>query len=116
MTVVVRTRADFTLDNYRRVCYGGESVRLGDQARRAMTAGARTTPAARLPGRETESPVAWPAATGAGFGDGHLDQAVVRGILFARLASLVSPKRLATIACWCRIEPTQEPDGATMTS
>ena len=38
MTVVVNTRDDFTLANFRRVCYGGEPVRLGDQARRALAA------------------------------------------------------------------------------
>jgi histidine ammonia-lyase len=89
VTVVVNGREDFTLGSYRRVCYAGESVRLGDQARLAMTAGARTTPAG-LPGRETGGLLAWPAATGAGLGGGRLDQAAVRGILFARLASLVS--------------------------
>ena len=26
------------------------------------------------------------------------------------------PKRSATIACWCRTDPTQEPDGATTAS
>src|SRR5262250_3281372 len=89
MTVVVNTRDDFTLANFRRVSYGGEPARLGGQARRAMTAGARRRPAVGSRGRETARH-AWRAASGAGFGGGYLDAAVVRGILFARLASLVS--------------------------
>src|SRR5215471_7375784 len=50
----------------------------------------------RWPGRRSPAPPrsappdAARAAPGAGFGGGHLDAAVVRGILFARLASLVS--------------------------
>jgi len=89
MTVVVNTRDDFTLANFRRVSYGGEPVRVGAQARRAMTAGARHGPAAGSPGGETARRARWPAP-GPGFGGGHLDPAVVRGILFARLADLVS--------------------------
>ena len=38
MTVVLNTRDDFTLANFRRVCYGGEDVRLGEQARHAEDA------------------------------------------------------------------------------
>ena len=38
MTVVLDTRDDFTLANFRRVCYGGEAVQLGAQARRALAA------------------------------------------------------------------------------
>ena len=34
----------------------------------------------------------------------------------ARRASAATPSRRATIACWCRIEPVHDPDGATMTS
>jgi histidine ammonia-lyase len=95
MTVVVNTRDDFTLANFRRVSHDGEPVRVGARARRAMTAGAGQGPAVGPPGRETGRPVraapdAARAAPGAGFGGGHLDAAVVRGILFARLASLVS--------------------------
>ena len=41
MTVVLDTRDDFTLANFRRVCYGGEAVRLGEQARRALAAAGR---------------------------------------------------------------------------
>ena len=89
MTVVVNTRDDFTLANFRRVSYGGEPARVGAQARRAMTAGAAHGPATGSPGGEAGNLARWPAP-GAGFGDGHLDPPVVRGILFARLASLVS--------------------------
>ena len=89
MTVEVNTRDDFTLANFRRVSYGGEPVRVGAQARRAMTAGAGQGPAVGPPGEETARRARW-AAPGAGFGGGHLDPAVVRGIVFARLANLVS--------------------------
>jgi histidine ammonia-lyase len=86
MTIVVNTRDDFTLVNFSRVSYGGEPVRIGAVARRAMTASAGQGPTVGSPGKETAR---W-AAPGADFGGGYLDAAVVRGILFARLASLVS--------------------------
>jgi histidine ammonia-lyase len=89
MTVVVNTRDDFTLANFSRVSYGGEAVRVGTAARRAMTASAGREPVVGSPGRETVRP-ARRAAPGPDFGGGYLDAAVVRGILFARLASLVS--------------------------
>ncbi len=89
MTVVVNTRDDFTLANFLRVSYGGEPVRVGAGARRAMTAGAGHGPAVGSPGRETARQARW-TAPGADLGGGYLDAAVVRGILFARLASLVS--------------------------
>jgi histidine ammonia-lyase len=89
MTVVVNTRDDFTLANFRRVCYGGEPARLGHQARRAMTLGVRQGPAAGPHGHETACQARW-AAPSVGFPHGYLEAAVVRGILFARLASLVS--------------------------
>jgi histidine ammonia-lyase len=89
MTVVVNTRDDFTLANFSRVSYGGEPVRIGAGARRAMTAGAGPGPTVGSPGRETVRQARW-ATPGADFGGGYLDAAVVRGILFARLASLVS--------------------------
>jgi histidine ammonia-lyase len=89
MTVLVNTRDDFTLANFRRVAYAGESVRVGAGARRAMTAGAGPGPAVGPPGQETARRARWPAP-GPGFGGGHLDPAVVRGIVFARLADLVS--------------------------
>ena len=89
MTVVVNTRDDFTLTNFSRVSYGGEPVRIGAVARRAMTASAGPGPTVGSPGRETVRQARW-ATPGADFGGGYLDAAVVRGILFARLASLVS--------------------------
>jgi len=89
MTVVVNTGDDFTLANFLRVSYGGEPVRIGAVARRSMTAGAGHEPTVDSPGRETIRRARW-AAPGADFGGGYLDAAVVRGILFARLASLVS--------------------------
>ena len=39
MTVAVNSRDDFTLENYRRVAMGGESVTIGPDARRAMAEG-----------------------------------------------------------------------------
>jgi histidine ammonia-lyase len=89
MTVVVNTRDDFTLANFLRVSYGSEPVRIGAVARRAMTASAGQGPAVGSLGEETVRP-ARRAAPGADFGGGYLDAPVVRGILFARLASLVS--------------------------
>jgi histidine ammonia-lyase len=92
MTVVVNTRDDFTLANFRRVSYGGEPVRLGPQARRALAAAVRRRGTPNAPG-------IWPPADGGGTGGDCLDEAVVRGILFARLADCVSGHtavRLAT--------------------
>ncbi len=39
MTVVVNSRDDLTLENYRRVAMGGEPVTIGPEARRTMAAG-----------------------------------------------------------------------------
>ena len=39
MTVVVNSRDDFTLENYRRVAMGRESVTIGQDARRTMAEG-----------------------------------------------------------------------------
>jgi histidine ammonia-lyase len=89
MTVVVNTRDDFTLANFRRVSYGGESARLGDKALRVMTLGATQTPATGAPEQQAARQARW-AAPGVSLADGYLEAAVVRGILFARLASLVS--------------------------
>ena len=41
MTVVVNRRADFTLDNFRRVAFGREGVEIGPLARDAMAAARR---------------------------------------------------------------------------
>jgi histidine ammonia-lyase len=89
VTVVVNTRDDFTLGNFRRVSYGGEPVRIGAQALATMAAGSWQPPAASEDGRENRSQPR-PPVPAADFGAGYLDAAVVRGILFARLASLVS--------------------------
>ena len=94
MTVVLDTRDDFTLVNFRRVCYGGEDVRLGEQARRALAARGlgRTAPGeAGAASARAVPAAAAPAGSGsAGSDGGYLDEAVVRGILFARLAGCVS--------------------------
>ena len=93
MTVVLDTRDDFTLANFRRVCYGGEAVRLGEQARRALTAPGwgRAAPGEASAASAGAVPAAAPGASGsAGSGGGYLDEALVRGILFARLAGCVS--------------------------
>ncbi|HXY44224.1 MAG TPA: aromatic amino acid lyase [Acidimicrobiales bacterium] len=113
MTVVVNGRADFTLENFRRVTVGREGVALGDGARRSMDE-ARSAFVALLeqdrnafmygvtarPGIEVkvsvapEDQAAWATGsdmlgTGRGFGGGELDERVVRGIVFARLADFV---------------------------
>lgn len=88
MTVVLDTRDDFTLANFRRVCYGGEAVRLGEQARRALAAAGRGRTAPGEAGAASARAVpaaAAPAGSGsagsgsAGSGGGYLDEAVVRG-------------------------------------
>ena len=112
MTVVVDTREDFTIENFRRVALGGESVEIGPVARRVM-GGARAGFIALLDSDRTaflygittraglEVTVAIPAEdqlayarsfggrSGRGFGGGFLDERVVRGILFARLSDFV---------------------------
>ena len=109
MTVVVNTRDDFTLATFRRVSHGGEPVRLGDRARRALAAASH---------RAAPEPRSGDGAHGAGaHGDGQaaddtivgsqldervvreLDERVVRGTVFACLAGWVtgdSPVSLAT--------------------
>jgi histidine ammonia-lyase len=116
MTVVVNSRDDFTLENYRRVAMGGESVSIGPQARRAMAEGRagflrllesdRTQyiygvtssfgPRAKLtipPDQQRAHGRAFGFRRGnwaRGFGGGYLDERVVRGIIFARLANFVA--------------------------
>jgi histidine ammonia-lyase len=116
MTVVVNSRDDFTLENYRRVAMGGESVSIGHQARRAMAEGRanflrllesdRTQfiygvtssfgPRAKLtipPDEQRAHGRAFGFRRGnwaRGFGGGYLDERVVRGIIFARLANFVA--------------------------
>jgi histidine ammonia-lyase len=115
MTVLVDSRRDFTLENFRRVALGGEGVRLGAEARQAMAA-ARESFMALLDsdrtafiygtttraGIEVGRPLAPNEQRGyarsrAGRGnsspsfggEGRLDEHVVRGIVFARLANFV---------------------------
>ncbi len=113
MTVVVNRRDDFTLENFRRVTVERENVEIGDEARRSMER-ARAAFVELLeedrhafmygvtsrPGIEVtvevapEEQAAWATGaemlgTGRGFGGGELDERVVRGIVFARLADFV---------------------------
>ncbi|HLN05725.1 MAG TPA: aromatic amino acid lyase [Acidimicrobiales bacterium] len=112
MTVLVDTRDDFTLENFRRVAVDGESVEIGPVARRAM-AEARAAFVSLLDADRTaffygittraglevtvtippEDQLAFARSfsgrSGRGFGGGFLDERVVRGIVFARLADFV---------------------------
>src|SRR5215468_8025271 len=116
MAVVVNSRDDLTLENYRRVAMGGESVVIGPEARTTMAEGRanflrllesdRTQfiygvtssfgPRARLtipPDEQRAHARAFGFRRGnwaRGFGGGHLDERVVRGIVFARLANFVA--------------------------
>ncbi|MET0937697.1 MAG: aromatic amino acid lyase [Gaiellaceae bacterium] len=113
MTVIVDTRADFTLENFRRVGLGGESVRVGPRAVERMEA-TRASFVALLnsdrtafiygtttrPGIEVGRALApdeqrgyagtlrgsWSPSFGGG---GVLEEHVARGIVFARLANFV---------------------------
>lgn len=113
MTVVLDSRSDLTLENYRRVALEGEDVVIGERAKVAMER-ARASFVALLesdrtafmygvtsrPGIEVQVAIppeeqaewgkgrAW-LATGRGFGGGVLDERVVRGMVFARLADFV---------------------------
>jgi histidine ammonia-lyase len=113
MAVIVNSRRDFTLENYRQVAADGEGVVIGDIARRVMAqcrasfvellAADRTAfmyGVTSRPGLEVkvavapEDQAAWATGaemlgTGRGFGGGYLDERVVRGIVFARLADFV---------------------------
>jgi histidine ammonia-lyase len=112
MTVVVNRRSDFTLDNFRRVAFGGEGVEIGPVARGAMAAARRGFVAlldsdrsafiygtTTRPGIEVSTPVpperqreyarSFRAHTGLGFGGGCHDEQIVRGMVFARLADFV---------------------------
>jgi len=112
MTVVVDTRDDFTIENFRRVAVDGESVEIGRTARRVMDE-ARAAFVALLDADRTaffygittraglevtvtippEEQLAFARSfsgrSGRGFGGGYLDERTVRGILFARLADFV---------------------------
>ena len=113
MTVVIERRADLTLENFRRVAVDGEGVVIGDAAR---AGDARRPGGLRRPAREgpdglhvrRDQPArrrgedAGGAGGSGGLGDGghdarhgprlrggELDERVVRGIVFARLADFV---------------------------
>jgi histidine ammonia-lyase len=115
MTVVVNSTDDFTLENYRRVAMDGESVAIGPKASRAMADGRadflrllesdRTQfiygvtsnfgPRAKItiPPDQQRAHARAPGFRGnwaRGFGGGYLDERVVRGIVFARLANFVA--------------------------
>jgi histidine ammonia-lyase len=113
MTVVVDTRADFTLENFRRVAWDGEGVEIGPRALERMES-TRSSFLALLesdrtafiygtttrPGIEVGKAVApddqrgyartlrgsWSPSFGGG---GVLEARVTRGIVFARLANFV---------------------------
>jgi histidine ammonia-lyase len=115
MTVVVNSRDDFTLENYRRVAVGGEPVAIGAEAVAVMAA-ARADFLRLLESDRTQfiygvtsnfgprAKVTIPPAEqrahaqalglrgkwARGFGGGYLDERVVRGIIFARLANFVA--------------------------
>jgi histidine ammonia-lyase len=115
MTVVINSRDDFTLENYRRVAMDGEAVAIGERARQVMAAGragfmrllesdrsqfiygvtSSFGPRARvtIPPEEQRAHAREFGFRGnwaRGFGGGYLDERVVRGIVFARLANFVA--------------------------
>ena len=115
MTVVVNSTDDFTLENYRRVAMGGESVAIGPKASRAMADGranflrllesdrtqfiygvtSNLGPRAKITippdqQRTHARAMRFRGNWARGFGGGHLDERVVRGIVFARLANFVA--------------------------
>ena len=112
MTVVVNRRADFTLDNFRRVAFGREGVEIGPLARDAMAAARRgflalldsdrtafiygitTRPGVEVatavpPEQQREHARLFRAESGYGFGGGCHSEQVVRGMVFARLVDFV---------------------------
>jgi histidine ammonia-lyase len=116
MTVVLESRDDFTLDNYRRVALGGESIRLSPAAKKAIASarksfiamldsdrtqfvyGTTTTggmgakvqiPPAEQRQRAQDAALRRRLTGGRSFGGGHLPDRVVRGIIFARLANFI---------------------------
>jgi len=112
MTVVVNRRADFTLDNFRRVAFGREGVQIGPLAREAMAAARRaflalldsdrtafiygitTRPGVEVattvpPEQQREHARRFRAESGYGFGGGCHSEQVVRGMVFARLVDFV---------------------------
>src|SRR5260370_30420998 len=111
MTVVVDAREDFTLEAFRRVAVDGASVVIGPAAWKVMGAaragfeqllwsdphgfiyGVTTRPGVEvgtvIPPEELRSYARRFRGTGRGFGRDSLDERVVRGIVFARLADFV---------------------------
>jgi histidine ammonia-lyase len=113
MTVTLNSRKDLTLDNLERVAIGGESIRLGKDALKAMSHGRRsfmalldsdrtqviygTTTGAGQQAKVTIPPDeqrrrarrGWGRPSGGGFGGGTLPERVVRMIIFARLANYI---------------------------
>jgi len=113
MTVLVDSRRDFTLENFRRVAYGGEGVQIGQEARRSMAAAREsfmalldsdrtafiygTTTRAGIEVRRPLAPSEQRNYARAGRrtsspsfgGEADLDEHVARGIVFARLANFV---------------------------
>jgi len=113
VTVTVNSRKDFTLENYRRIALGRESVRIGAEAVRTMTrtresffemleadptifvygvtSGYGMGSSKRVVVDASQRRVApvGARAGGAGFGGSFLPERVVRGIVFARLASFI---------------------------
>jgi histidine ammonia-lyase len=111
MTVVVGARADFTLEAFRRVSVGGENVVIGPDALRVMGEaragfeellrsdrdgfiyGVTTRPGVEvgttIPPEEQRSYALGFRGAARGFGREALDERVVRGIVFARLADFV---------------------------
>ena len=114
MTVLVDSRADLSLSNYRRVSLGGEGVEIGPSARRSMERSRAAFVAlleadrtrfiygvtshagegARVPippedQRDAARRFAAAHQRSASFGGGQLATSAVRGIIFARLANLL---------------------------
>lgn len=114
MTVLLETRDDFNLANYRRVTIEGEDVQIGDRAIQAMedarrsflalldsdrgafiygtTSGGGEQARIRLsPEEQRRRAVEWSRRGhhGNGFGGGSLSQSAVRGVIFARLANFI---------------------------
>jgi len=115
MTVVLNSRDDFSLENFRRVTVGGESVEIGPEGRATMEEG-RANFMALLNSDRTQfiygvtsnfgprAKMTIPpeeqgkharahggrGSWGRGFGGGYLDERVVRGIIFARLSNFVA--------------------------
>lgn len=114
MTVVLESRDDFTLANYRRVAIEGENVEIGPPAIRAMEEARRSFMAlldsdrsafiygttsgageqamvALAPDEQRSRATEWArrGRRGTSFGGGVLPESAVRGILFARLTNYI---------------------------